>query len=198
MRQGNPEGRFKGSTIRTQRIIGIVGVATAYILIASSIFLSPWFNFYNNALSDLGNTAQHGSTAWIFNWGLIISGLLIAASVVLAALNRRSWKYLVWLVPLAAATTDLAMIGFFPETTGHTHLIVSVIFFTLIVLTMLIYSYASWPLGTPLIGGIALILGVASVVVWFVSWPWGGVALQESASAAMATLWIALVYLKNL
>jgi hypothetical membrane protein len=35
---------------------------------------SPWFNHYNNALSDLGNIAWNGWVAFIYNFGLIFSG----------------------------------------------------------------------------------------------------------------------------
>ncbi|MEM2707195.1 MAG: hypothetical protein QW288_06765, partial [Ignisphaera sp.] len=52
------------------------------ICIAISIWLSPWFNILDNALSDLGH-ATRSSVAPIFNFGLSLGGFLIALSSLL-------------------------------------------------------------------------------------------------------------------
>ena len=183
--------------MRLYRVIGIFGATVAYLFIAVSIAVSPWFNFYDNALSDLGNTALHGSTAWIFNTGLILSGLFEASFAILISRQRPSWKYLIWTVPLSVAGVDLAMVGFFPENAGRIHLLVSVILFASMSITMFIYSYVSWTLGTPVIGAVALTFGMASAIVWFVQWPWKGVAIQETLTSAMASILLILICLKG-
>ena len=181
--------------MKLHRILGIAGAVTAYLFITICIGVSPWFNFYNNALSDLGNSATHDATSWIFNTGLILSGLLEASFAILVLAKNLSWKYVVWTIPLIIASIDLAMLGFFPENTGGIHLAVSIIFFAFIEITMLIYSYASWPLGSPVIGAVALIMGIASAIIWFAKWPWSGVAIQETVTSFAATFWLILICL---
>ena len=183
--------------MRPQNIIGVLSAIVAYPFIAASVILSPWFDFSNNALSDLGNSALHASTAWIFNSGLILSGGLVACFAVLISVRHRSLKYLSWSIPAAAAGIDLALVGFFPENTGSTHFVVSVILFSLMAVTMLIYSYCSWPLGSPKIGAISLAFGIAIPVIWFVGWPWHGVAIQEVLSCLMTSAWLLMVSNRN-
>ncbi len=183
--------------MKAQSILGVLSAIIAYPFIAASIVLSPWFNFYDNALSDLGNTALHGSTAWIFNSGLILSGGLATCFAILISIRHRSLKYLSWTIPATAMSIDLALIGFFPENTGWTHFLVSVILFSLMVVTMLIYSYCSWPLGSPRIGAISLAFGMGIAIIWFVNWPWRGVAIQETLSCLMTSVWLLMVLRYN-
>lgn len=182
--------------MRLYKVLGILGATVAYLFIAISIFASPWFSFYDNALSDLGNTVLHASTTWVFNLGLILSGLFEASFAVLLSLRNSSWKYLAWSFPLVLAGVDFELIGVFSENVGRTHFVVSVIFFSSMILTMLIYGFASRPLGSPSIGVVALVFSVASAVVWFVSWPWRGVVIQETITSVMASLWL-LVCINN-
>jgi hypothetical membrane protein len=63
----------------------------------------------------------------------------------------------------------------------------------MIVVTMLAYSYVSWPLGSPRIGAVALVFGILSSVIWFLSWPWSGIAIQESVTSGMTAIWLILV-----
>ena len=96
-------------------------------------------------------------------------------------------------MPLTATGIDLALIGFFPENAGRIHGLASTIFFALIAITMLIYSYSSWALGSPHVGALALALGIACPIIWFVEWPWRGVAIQETITATMMAIWLVLV-----
>jgi len=177
------------------KALGILGGVVPWSSILTSIALSPWFNIYDNALSDLGNIGRNSPVAYIFNAGLIVSGVLIMFFAFLLSIGRHSWEFLMWTVPLFLGAADLALIGIFSEDAGRIHGIVSVIFFALIAVTSIIYSYASWPLGSPRIGAVALSFGIASAFVWFVPWPWRGVAIQEAATSLMATAWLVLVSL---
>jgi hypothetical membrane protein len=110
------------------------------------------------------------------------------------AQDRRT---LVWTLPLVVSAADLAMVGVFSESFGHIHGVVSEIFFLMIVVTLLAYSYVSWPLGSPRIGAVALVFGILSAVIWFVGWPWTGVAIQESVTSGMTAVWLLLVASKT-
>jgi hypothetical membrane protein len=173
--------------VKALRLLGALSSLIAYPFIASSIALSPWFNTYRNALSDLGNIARNSPVAFIYNLGLIITGLLASSFALLVSIRCRSRRCLGWSIPLLAASVDLSLIGFFPEDAGAIHGVVSVAFFTLIILTMLAYSACSLRLGSRRAGVAAALLAASSIAVWTIRWPWRGVAIQETAAALMAS-----------
>ena len=175
------------------RVLGVVAALAAYPSILASIALSPWFNVYDNALSDLGNTVTNGLVGYLYDAGLILSGALVLTFAALLSGRSSDRKTLVWTIPLVVASFDLAMVGVFSENTGHIQGVVSEVFFLMIVVTMLTYSYVSWPLGAPRIGAVALAFGILSAFIWFYSWPWSGVALQESVTSGMTAVWLILV-----
>lgn len=182
--------------------LGIAAVAIAYSSIAIAISLSPWFSWSNNALSDLGNTSSPANissgASFVFDWGLILSGVLAAAfTLYLSKDVHFSWKYLVWTVPLFISSLDLTMIGIFNESFGGIHLVVSVIFFFFTALSLLIYSYVSFPLGTPKTGAAALALGVLCAVVWVAKWPWQGVAIQETVTSLACSILVLIVAVRT-
>lgn len=178
------------------RTVGIAAALAAYPFILVSVALSPWFNLYNNALSDLGNTVTNGSVGYVYNAGLVLAGVLVITFAVMLLKESRNLKLAVWTAPLIVASFDLALVGVFSENTGSIHGVVSEIFFLMIVVTMLAYSYVSWPLGSPRIGAVALAFGILSAIIWFVKWPWSGVAIQESVTSGMTAIWLILVALK--
>jgi hypothetical membrane protein len=182
--------------LRRLRALGVAGALLAYPFILASIALSPWFDIYDNALSDLGNTVSNGWVGYVYNAGLIISGAVVFAFAVLVYRDIRQRKALVWAIPLMVAALDLALVGIFSENTGSVHGEVSEIFFLMIVVTMLSYSYVPWPLDSPRVGGVALVFGILSAVIWFVGWPWSGVAIQEAVTSGMTAVWLLLVAAK--
>lgn len=179
--------------MRKLRIFGVVAALAAYPFILASIALSPWFNFYNNALSDLGNTVSNGQVGYVYNVGLVVAGVLIISFAVVLSREAPDRRVLIWTVPLVISSLDLAMVGVFSENAGRIHGVVSEIFFLMIVVTMLAYSYVSWPLGSPRIGAVALSFGIFSALIWYLSWPWSGIAIQESATSGMTAIWLILV-----
>jgi len=180
-----------------RRIVGIVAALVAYPFILASIALSPWFNVYSNALSDLGNTVTNGSVGYVYNAGLVLTGVFVLAFAVLMLRASPGLKLAVWTVPLMIAAFDLALVGIFSENTGSIHGVVSEIFFVMIVVTMLAFSYVSWPLGSPRIGAVALVFGILSAFIWFTKWPWTGIAIQEAVTSGMTAVWLLLLALKS-
>ena len=179
------------------RSIGVIGALAAYPFMLVSIALSPWFNIYNNALSDLGNTVANGSVGYVYNAGLVASGVFVFAFAALSLRLAFNLKYAVWTVPLMLAAFDLALVGVFSENTGSIHGTVSEIFFAMIVITMLAFSYVSWPIGLPRVGAVALVFGVLSSLIWFAKWPWTGVAIQEATTSGMTAIWLLLIALRS-
>lgn len=182
--------------MRSLEKLGIAAALAAYPFILASIALSPWFNIYNNALSDLGNTVSNGQVGYVYDVGLVVAGALVFAFAVLLSRGTSDRRMLVWTLPLMVAAADLAMVGVFSESTGHIHGVVSEVFFLTIVVAMLAYSYVSFPLGEPRTGAAALVFGILSAVIWFATWPWPGVAIQESVTSGMTAVWLLLVATK--
>jgi len=183
---------------RRNKILGLLTAFMAYPFMAVSVALSPWFNPYDNALSDLGNIARNGPVAWIYNSGLILTGSLATLFAIIISVQRPSWEFRSWTMPLVATGIDLSLIGFFSEDAGRIHGLVSMLFFGFIAITMLIYSYSSWPLGSLRLGAVALAFGIACPLVWFMEWPWHGVAIQETLTSVMMAVWLIMVSLRNL
>lgn len=176
-----------------RRILGILSAVMAYPFIMVSIFLSPWFNFYDNALSDLGNIARNRSVAYVYNSGLIIAGSLVSLFALLISIRYRSWKYLPWSALLMITGVSLALVGVFPEDAGRIHGLVSTVFFFMMALTMLVYSLCAWPLRSSAIAIAAFAFSLASILVWSIEWSWKGVAIQETISSLMASVWLLTV-----
>jgi hypothetical membrane protein len=183
--------------MRKMRIIGVAAALGAYPFILASIALSPWFNIYDNALSDLGNTATNGPVGYVYNIGLILAGALVFIFAVQLLRAGANPTVALWTIPLMVASFDLALVGVFSENTGSIHGVVSEIFFVTIVITMLAFSYVSWPRGSPRIGAVALSFGILSSLIWFVKWPWPGVAIQEATTSGMTALWLLLIAFKS-
>jgi len=179
------------------RILGVLGAVIAYPFIGVSIVLTPWFNFYDNALSDLGNIAWNAPVAYVFNLGLILSGSLVAFFALTTSLKHRSWKYLLWSVSLTFASVFLMLIGVFPEDAGMIHRLVSTIFFLSLIAMMLIYSFCSRALGTTRTGIVALVFSVTSFAIWAVKWEWRGVAIQETVTSLMAAVWLTMISMQK-
>lgn len=185
-------------TFKKSRLLGLLAAVSSYPFVLASIILSPWFNFYDFALSDLGNMTANVPIAYIFNAGIMLSGVFVTAFAVLLSSSNRAWKYLIWTVPLTIAGISLTLIGIFPVNAGMIHSLVSVAFFVLIILTMLIYGFSSWRLASPRLGVIALAMGLASTLIWSATWPWDGVAIQETITSAMSASWLIMVSRYNI
>jgi len=183
--------------------LGIAAVVISYASISISILRSPWFSWTNNALSDLGNTSDPRNladgVALIFDSSLIISGVLTTIfSILLLRTEHFSWRYGIWTIPLSVASVDLILIGIFNESFGERHYVVSIIFFFVTAVTLLIFAYVSFPLGSPKIGAIALVLGVLCASVWIARWPWSGVAIQETITSLASAVFVVLISLSRI
>jgi hypothetical membrane protein len=190
-------------------VVGVASALTLDLAILASIALSPWFSFYNNELSDLGNTQTNGTAAFVFDIGLVLAGLLMLAFAVLVSFRMPDHRVLVWAIPLAVTAVDLALIGVFPENLpGPVHRVISGVLFLMVSVTLLAFGSSSWALGSRRVGSIALVFGLFNAFIWVTTWPWsgvvnqwsvwpwGGVSIQESLTAAMLSTWLIIVALK--
>lgn len=115
-------------------LLGLAPLVTLYSSIAIAILSSPWFNWVNNALSDLGHATQ-SSAAPIFNFGLVLTGALIILFSLLCLSNHAKWTA----YTAAIMGFSLQLVGTFNETYGPLHFYVSVLLFLSLLACSLVY-----------------------------------------------------------
>lgn len=158
--------------------LGIIGPGVAIFFICLSVYLSPSFNWYKNALSDLGHSQESG-VAPIFNFGLLLSGFL---TVIYASKSLSNYaKYTSVLVAFSALM--LQFIATFDEIYGRIHFIVSVLFFISAGASCIIYFIEK-----------KSVLAIAAFVIGLTSWLfyWAniygvGIAVPEMISGVSVT-----------
>ena len=139
-------------SIRTIGLLGVLTPIIAYSGIIIAIFLNlDWFNWTDNALSDLGHYGNLGIRAFVFNGGLFLSGLLIFIFCLAfyyqekeIFANDRIGKTLLTtgVIAFFFAGVALMSIGIFSEDFGPIHRFVSEVFFTSIPFTMWFFGGA--------------------------------------------------------
>ncbi len=175
-------------------LLGIIGPIIAISLILISIALSPWFSWWDNALSDLGVS----SVAILFNAGLIICGVFCTIFSIgfLISTDKKKWLRRIGSVILCLATIALIGIGVFSEDFGVLHFYFSVVFFVLLLIASLLLG-ASMMMDPELkmVGIIALSVGAFGIISWLL--PRGhGVAIPEALSSFPAYIWFAILGVK--
>jgi hypothetical membrane protein len=176
----------------------VLAPVVAFTCISLAINSAAGFSWVENALSDLG--VMSGVTASVFNYGLIVSGLLgfVFALGVFVFLGEgvvsRSGAFV-----LVLAMVALAAIGVFPENVRPVHFLVSVAFFVFLPISMLIFSGAFWLREQVRMAVFTLVAAFAAATPWvllllvrYVS----GVAVPEAASGLVAAVWAVVVSYK--
>ena len=118
-----------------KRIIVVSSFSVPLILIFISALLSPWFDPFSNALSDLGH-ATKSEVAPLFNFGLACGGFLATIASIKYLIRRNEILGL----NVACSGFLLTLIGVFDEVYGFLHFFVSVAFF----LSLLAFLVAYW------------------------------------------------------
>jgi hypothetical membrane protein len=178
-------------SLRTAGICGLLAPIIAFICIGLAILYSPWFSWTENYLSDLGGSpgdrpiwAAHGIASILFNFGLMIAGIL---GICLAIGIRKSGTLSsplgnIGTLILIINSCALIGIGVFPESTGAPHTFFSFAFFLLVGLSLffmgmgLIKSYEK-KLGWFVIALLAF--GLISIPLFLSPRPWGSNAIAE-------------------
>jgi len=160
--------------------VALIGIVTA-------ILMSPWFSFSGNALSDLG---VH-SAAGVFNSTLILTGFLCIVFVIgLYQAFRQSVLKRAGAAIFMIAAVALVCIGVFHEGYGSIHFVVSLAFFALTPLSILVISAGMLARpDTHMLGYLSLAVVAVAVGAWLV--PWGmGIAVPEAIAAAAGCIWL--------
>jgi hypothetical membrane protein len=182
--------RAAHSWIRVSGIAGILAPMIAFTCILLSMGSYPQFSWTDSALSDLG--VQSGITALLFNYGLIISGvlaLIFATGLFRFFSDVRADR--VGALILASATVALISIGIFAENVKPAHYFVSVSFFVLFPLSAFTIAAAFIRTRRTKLGLFALIEALIASAPWILQFssPYvPNLAIPEAISAAAASL----------
>jgi hypothetical membrane protein len=180
------------------KVAGICGFLTpilAFALIFSAIAAYPEFSWLDNALSDLG--IVEGITAALFNSGLLISGalcLIFATGLFVYLKKHIAGKIGASIFILASIA--LFAIGVFPENISPTHYIVSVAFFALLPISLLVTTGAFWLMHKARMAVFTLLVAVAAATPWVLYFAINyvlGVAIPEAVSAFTGAVWAAVL-----
>lgn len=177
---------------------GILAPVWALASISISIALSPWFSWEDNALSDLGVT----SVSLIFNLGLIISGIFSSLFIIsLVMINRNKLLGFIGSITLLLSSLSLIGIGLFPENFGLVHFYFSLAFFSLLILSSIIFGvHFTLNLSNKYVGIFTLSVGIISLIGWII---WAtvrpsGVAIPEIINTILASFWILMLSIRML
>ena len=187
----------KTTWLKASGICGILTPIIAFTCILLAISYSPSFSWTQNALSDLG--IQSGTTTPLFNYGLISSGIiaLIFASGLFSFLGDKLLGKIGAAV-FTLAVVSLTAIGVFPESVRPTHFYVSVAFFMLFPISMLLIVATFLLADKKQLGWFTFIVAMIAAVPWVLQFtvPYvENVAIPETISAVSASMWaIALGY----
>lgn len=170
-------------------LLGPLALAVAWTTIIASIMINPWFNLYEDALSDLG--ALGLETSYIFNSGLVVTGIVFAVYAgILVEITENRVSAMASGIAITAAA-HLIMIAVFPSGT-EPHRFVSLEFFLLVAATVFFMGIAFYVDGWRAHGTLSMIifsLGVFGSAL--IDWP--STALLELYNILLITLWTLLV-----
>lgn len=182
-------------------LIGYIAPLIALVCIAVSILLSPDFDWFENALSDLGHYERTDIgpnplvRAIIFNFGLATTGILLIIITIGFVKQISDWPTRLAMLPFLFAAGFLTAIGIFSENFNPIHFIVSVGLFST-------FPFAMWFVGLSWLRYrhlwwfcvLSLILPFFSVYIWVGTslevMPWIGMAIPEILTAGTAIVWI--------
>ena len=167
---------------------GILTPVVGFLVILSAVLSAPWFNWWTNALSDLG---VEGLSATIFNNGLKVTAfLMVIFSIGIKEIADEDKIGLAGFMLLLLGSISLLGIGVFPEGT-ELHYPFSVTFFVTMPLSIWVIGYFFIRGGLGNIGKISIVLGIAAAIIWIPKWD--GVAIPETISALAFAIWAQMV-----
>ena len=183
--------------------VGFFAPLIALATITISILLAPGFDWFLNALSDLGNYTYFFSSPYklisviVFNSGLIVTGILMLLYAIWFFKWTKDIPTKIGIVPLFISLLFLISIGILSENFGEIHYWVSVGFF-------LTFPFSMWIIG---IGWLryrslrvfclfSIILPFLSVVMWadyLLGTSMWQQAVPEIVTAFSAIVWLWII-----
>ncbi|MFX0194729.1 MAG: DUF998 domain-containing protein [Candidatus Hodarchaeota archaeon] len=173
--------------------LGVVAPLWGLFSVLIAAWLSPWFNWKTNAISDMGVYSSGQVAAFVLNSGLVIAGSLTILFIIgLWSKIADHWLERGGTIVMGLTGLSLVGIGVVPENFGWIHFLVSVMFFMLAPVGM--WFFAGRFLqehARKQFGMVALLLSLVTVVAW--NLPWDGIAIPEYLPALADSGWVILL-----
>lgn len=176
--------------IRIAGISGIIASTLPLIMVFASTMLEKSFSWNKNALSDIGVS----QTAWLFNIGLIIGGLLnlLFAFGLRNYLGKIRWLK-IGVSLLIVSSISLALVGVFTENYSIIHALVALGYLLLAPVAIICIGQE---VKSKKFGKISLTLGIIALlaifglpVITFVVNLQIGFAVSEFAESLLLSIW---------
>ena len=171
-----------GRAARAACLAGPIAVFLAWLVIAVSVSVNPWFSIWRNAFSDLGG--PQARYPWVYNYGLVaVASLVITygACMVDAGLNK--FHYVGGSFFMVAGLF-LAMVGIYHEGT-YPHVFVSQWFFYQADLSVLAWGVGSLRAGHRSAGYVEVAIALGG--------PLGAAMIRWPSDATLEAYGIALI-----
>lgn len=127
--------------VRAAPLAACASAALGFGAVLGALLMSPWFVWSENALSDLGHPRRE--SALVFGAGLAAAGAVYLVFVwALWAATPRTPAVSAALLALAGGGASLSAVGIVNQAYGAPHLVVSVTYFTLVPVGMLLLALA--------------------------------------------------------
>ncbi len=197
--------------MRYYALIGFLSLIVVWTSIAVAVAVSQCFDWSKSALSDLGDwvAACEGDSGClascnrlsepVFNYGLVVSGVLLLVASYGLIRARGSYTYI-----LPLSSISLALIGIITEGMRPYHFIVAAIFFLTLPIAALIAGAVEFRRDRKiallsLLFGILSFVGVALFFMVKINVVGGmGLAVPEVIAAAASSLWLTVIIYRYL
>ena len=184
-------------------VYGLVGPLLTYIFILVAISLAPWFSWTANALSDLGNIVTHTASAPVFNYGLMIGGVVIILFAIGMVLEVKS-NVMGLLGALTLVTSGLGIffVGIFPENFLLEHAISAFTYFISSIVGSFFFGMAyAAKKSVRVIGILIFLLGILAAFGLFflpfiIHLP--GAAIPEIIGSVAQYIWVIIICIRLL
>lgn len=153
-----------------------------------AISSSPSFSWTEDYISLLG---VEGSTATLFNAGLILAGvfcLIFAIGLRKSFLSSRLGRS--GIASLILGSMALSAMGIFPQNIDLPHDLASILFFVFVVLALVFTGVAALAASQTVQGLLSLAAAVLIITFRVIPWPWSGGAIPQLLFFLPWSLWV--------
>jgi|Deesub1362B_J571_1020462.scaffolds.fasta_scaffold00004_92 hypothetical membrane protein len=169
--------------------IGVIAAIGAWIVIFICISINPWFVFTRDAFSDLG--APSANNPWLYNYGMIIIGLLIMVYSLRQIIDSQNKIETVGATFLFTAGIFLILIGMYPAGT-RPHNFVSTWFFVQADMAILAWGIGLLARKWKDLGVLFTLMGtLGPIIAALIDWP--SAATIETYGIIIIDIWVILM-----
>jgi hypothetical membrane protein len=172
--------------LRLSGFIGMLAPVFGLMLIGTSIWMSPWFTWTGNSLSDIGGS--EGLESVVFNGGLAMTAaLMMMFSAGLFEMTKGDTIGQIGAGVSFLATVLLLAIGIVNITIQPWHNYIAVAFFVSFPLSAILVGYFCYQKAMKFYTLLGWGTAVLAIMIWFL--PWSSLAIPEGLSVSYLAVW---------